>query len=225
MREKKAKKVLEHVKHTYDNIAEEFSESRHYIGREFKPLLPYLKKAEYILDLGCGNGRFIGFLQQEKLSSRYLGIDNSSKLIKIAQEKYPKQQFLEGDLLSLPIDDESADCILSMRTFHHLPSQKTRQQALWEMQRVLKPKGIVIISVWNLWQLKYWNQLAAALLRSIFTLGSYAFNDTFIPWKKRQKRYYHAFTKRELRRILQKSGLSPIELKEIGKDFIIIAQK
>lgn len=225
MREKKAKKLLKQVKKNYDIIAEEFSETRNYIGKEFDHLLPFLKEARQIVDIGCGNGRFAGFIKEKNLSCKYLGIDNSTRLIQIAKEKHPHQFFMEGDQLDLPVDNEATDLILCIRTFHHLPSSRMRRKALSEMSRVLKPNGILIISVWNLWQNKYWKELTKAVLRSIFTLGSFAFNDTFIPWKRKQKRYYHAFTKRELQKLVLKSGFTVLRLFEVGKDFIIIAQK
>lgn len=225
MNEKKAKKLLEHVKRTYDNIAEEFSDTRHYIGREFEHFLPHLKGGGRIVDLGCGNGRFAAFLDLKGVNAAYLGIDNSPKLLEIARKKYPGHYFLQGDQLELPLDDASADVIINTRAFHHIPSKKMRLQALAEMHRVLKPNGTLIITVWNLWQWKYWKQLTAAVLRAIFTLGSYAYNDTFIPWKKRAKRYYHAFTKRELRALVLNSGFTVLKQFEVGKDFVIIAKK
>lgn len=225
MKEKKAKKVLEHVKITYDNIAEEFSQSRHYAGKEFPPLLPYLKKARAILDLGCGNGRFVRYLEQEKLQATYIGIDNSQQFVRIAQELHPHQKFMRGDQLNIPLQDQSVDLILNMRAFHHIPSKTMRLQALGEMKRVTKKNGIIIISVWNLWQKKYWKQLITALLRSIFTLGTYAYNDTFISWKNKHTRYYHAFTKKELQKVVEQSELKVIDFLEVGKDYIIIAQQ
>lgn len=188
-------------------------------------MLPYLKKAGHILDLGCGNGRFVRFLQQEKLTCHYLGVDNSRELIKIAQKKHPNHHFVQGDQLKIPAEDETTDLVLSIRAFHHLPSQKTRNRALQEIRRVLSKNGTIIISVWNLWQIKYWKQLAAAFALCIFTLGSYAFNDTFIPWKKKEKRYYHAFTKHELRQLLIKNNFTILDLIQVGKDIIIIAKK
>ncbi len=223
MQEKKAKKVLDHVKSTYDNIAEEFAESRNYIGKEFKHFLPYLKGQ--IIDLGCGNGRFAAFLDTKKITCDYLGIDNNSKFLQIAKKTYPKRHFIEGDQLSMPVEDNSVDTLLNIRAFHHIPSKNLRRVSLLEMRRTLKKDGILIISVWNLWQKKYWKQLAAAILRSIFTLGTYEYNDTFIPWKGKDKRYYHAFTKSELKKSIEKADFTILKLFEVGKDIIIIAKK
>ena len=225
MKEKKAKKVLEHVKATYGNIAESFSSTRHYIGREFTTFLPYLQKAKHILDLGCGNGRFVRFLKEKKLKANYTGIDNAQSFIDICKKEFPHHQFQQGDQLQIPLKDKTIDLILNIRAFHHLPSKKYRLKALEEMHRVLENGGILIISVWNLWQWKYWKQLITAIIRSIISFGSYSYNDTFIPWQKDHKRYYHAFTKNELKKTVQQGGFSILKECEVGKDFIIIAKK
>ncbi|MBU1954030.1 class I SAM-dependent methyltransferase [Patescibacteria group bacterium] len=222
MKEKTAKKLLHQIKHTYDTIADEFSQSRNYIGREFSHF--DLKGSGKIVDIGCGNGRFAGFLHL-KGKYEYFGIDNNIKLLRIASAKYPKYKFIEGDQLKLPLKDGSADLAVNLRAFHHIPSEKLRLKALEEMRRILAEDGTLIISVWNLWQRKYIKQLATAIARWIFTFGDYDYNDTFIPWNGKNKRYYHAFTKRELKSIIKKAGLNIVKFYKVGKDMIIEAKK
>jgi hypothetical protein len=95
------------------------------------------------------------------------------------------------------------------------------------MKRVLKPDGTIILTVWDLWQKKYWKALAKAIIRSIVTLGTFKINDTFIPWGKAKKpRYYHAFTMKELKILFEETGWNIIELsgsQPSGHDFIVIA--
>lgn len=93
------------------------------------------------------------------------------------------------------------------------------------MKRILKDKGILIISVWNLWQKKYWKELLLGFLRSIITLGTYDYNDTFIAWGKKEKRYYHAFRQKEISKFIKKAGFEILETQSKYHDFIIIAQK
>ncbi len=44
-----------------------------------------------ILDLGCGNGRLLGALQEKKIN--YTGVDFSGELIKRAIENFPNGNF------------------------------------------------------------------------------------------------------------------------------------
>ncbi len=217
MREKKAQNILAAVQSTYNQIAEEFSNTRVHPGKEFEHFLPYLKPGAIVADIGCGNGRLVKWLQQvtnewTKPAYKYTGIDNSAGLLAKAKELFPKENFMEGDQLNLPLDTNSVDIIFNIRAFHHLPSRALRLKALAEMRRVLKKDGIMVITVWNLWQKKYWKALFKAGLRYLFTLGSYAPNDTFIPWGAKATRYYHAFIPGELNKLVTNADFEIMEL-------------
>lgn len=218
MREKKAKSVLEQVQETYNEIADEFSDSRATAWDEFQFFIPYLTKGQNIVDLGCGNGRLLDYLNKktegwDKPAFHYLGIDNSEKLLGKAHQIHPEAIFLPGDQLQIPIDDGKIDLIFNIAAFHHIPSKKLQMQALQEIHRILKKNGILCLTVWNLWQKKYWKSMLKALLRWIFTLGNYSIGDLFIPWgNKKIPRYYHAFLPGELEKLIKKSGFEIEEL-------------
>jgi ubiquinone/menaquinone biosynthesis C-methylase UbiE len=225
MREKKAKKLLNEVNKTYEEIAQEFSNSRNTFGTEFNMFLPYIKANSTIVDLGCGNGRVAGYLDSNAAPKHhYLGIDNSNSLLDIAQKKYPKKQFIYGDFLNLPLENSSTDLLLCIRSFHHIPSSKLREKALEEIKKALKNDGTLIITVWNLYQKKYLLNHIFAFFRWLFTLGSYERNDLKIKWGKKNKRYYHAFTDKEMINLLNKAGFIIIKKTE-QKDLIYIAKK
>lgn len=223
------------VTKTYDEISKEFSDTRSFAGKEFEPFREYLRPGQNIMDLGCGNGRLLQYLEKEasawhQKTFSYHGVDTSQNLLAEARKKYPHRTFQVGEMTKIPAKDNSVDVLFCIRAFHHLPNMETRLQALKEIKRVVKPHGIIILTVWNLWQKKYWRQLVKAVVRSIVTLGRYAPNDTFIPWGKGKKpRYYHAFTLSELQRLSVKSGLNILELSKAEKstnshDFILIAK-
>ena len=187
-------------------------------------LISLIPNNSSILDLGCGNGRVIEFLYKHYLSNnfRYIGIDNSEKLLEQALKLHPKEIFLPGDQLSLPIEDNQTDIILNIAAFHHIPSRNLRLQALLEMKRILKPSGVLIISVWNLFQRKYWLENLKAWLKFLTSFGNYAPNDLFIPWKNNQgevlsHRYYHNFLPSELKSIIKSAGLEIIESYSVKK--------
>lgn len=217
MRKRKAGKILEHTKKTYDTIAEEFDITRSKNVKEFDLFASYVKPGCQIADIGCGNGRLLWFLKS--LSSKgpapkyhYLGIDNNETLLNIAKKNFPDEIFMHGSLTKIPVENGLIDAIFCIRAFHHLPSKKMRMQSLTEMHRILKNNGTLIITVWNLWQKKYLKYIFHAFLRSIFSFGGYAVNDTFIPWGKKAKRYYHAFTPMELTKLVSAAGF---EIEEV----------
>jgi ubiquinone/menaquinone biosynthesis C-methylase UbiE len=217
MRQRKAKKTLTTVKSTYDSIGEDFARTRQEPIEEFSFYMDYLKPGEFIADIGCGNGRMLKSLRENdpKPPYRYTGIDNSKKMIAIAKTDHPHEKFLIGDLLNIPLPNSSTDTVFVIRAFHHLPDHETRQKALNEIHRILRPNGIAIITVWNLWQKKYRLSVFRAFLRFLYTFGAYGWNDLLIPWGKKHKRYYHAFTPAELADTITKSGF------EIEEEFCV----
>ncbi len=230
MHEKKAKIIMEDLKKIYELIASQFSETRNSARGDFKPFDIYLKQDQNILDLGCGNGRLLLHLEKTKINGSHLkfyyqGIDSGKELINLAQSRHPHHKFTYGDQLTIPVRDDKFDIIFNIRSFHHIPSKKLRIDALKEMQRVIKKDGILIITVWNLWQWKYLKNIIIALIRSILTLGAYEYNDTFIKWGKKHKRYYHAFTLRELKQLAKKTPLKIIKSGKLNHDFQIILKK
>ncbi len=223
------------VMKTYDEISKEFSDSRGYAGKEFEEFHGYLQPGQTILDLGCGNGRLVDFLEKEastwnQKTYYYVGVDSSKNLLMEAKRKHPGHTFKHGDMLEIPIKEKTVDVLFCIRAFHHLPTVKSRLKALKEMKRVLKPQGVLILTVWNLWQKKYVWQLAKALMRSIVTLGSYGPGDTFIHWgKEKRPRYYRAFRRKELAKLFIESGWNILELSKTdprtkAHDFIVIAK-
>ena len=61
MRKKIAEKLRKKVVEDYDNIAGEFDSTRKNEWEEFELILPYIENNDYVVDLGCGNGRILSF--------------------------------------------------------------------------------------------------------------------------------------------------------------------
>ncbi len=200
MKDQIAHEILDKVKLDYDTIAEEFSATRQAPWNEFAYFKPYIFPGSTIADIGCGNGRLISSLPDD---SNYIGIDISQNLIEQAKKIFPDKTFLVGSLLDIPIESGSIDTTFCIASLHHIPSKELREKAVDELLRITKPGGYCIITVWNLWQRKYLKCILRALKEKI-TFGDLEYNDLFIPWNKKVLRYYHAFTKGELSRLLKK---------------------
>jgi ubiquinone/menaquinone biosynthesis C-methylase UbiE len=211
-----AKNLIEKTKEDFDKIAESFSESRKELWPEFEELKKYIKDGKKILDLGCGNGRLFQLFKDKNIE--YLGVDSSEKLIEKAREKYG-DYFKVADILELPFSDNHFDSIWTIAVFHHIPSEQLRFKALKEIKRVLKKNGKVIMICWNLWQPNYLKVLLKFTLIKLFKGSKLDFKDIFVPWKKTKvQRYYHAFTKRELKGLFQKAGFQVEELRYLKRN-------
>jgi ubiquinone/menaquinone biosynthesis C-methylase UbiE len=206
-----AQYLLDKMQENYNLIAEDFSRTRRYIWKDFQPLAEYSKAGDKVLDLGCGNGRLLELLGSKKI--HYLGVDNVPNLIQIARKRHPSYNFQLADALSLPFADDSFDKIYSIAVLHHIPSQELRLKFLIEARRVLKSKGLLILTVWNLWQRRGLKPNLKYAVLKILGLSKLDFKDVFIPWVKIYQRYFHCFSKGELKKLAGEAGFG---VKEVG---------
>jgi len=107
--------------------------------KELKFFLDLLDKkdGEKVLELGCSSG----FLTQ------YLGevtaIDTSEGMLEIAHSKNPKSTCVPGDMFDMPFKAHTFDKVVTMRVWNHL-DEKDLRNALREVKRVLKEKGVLV---------------------------------------------------------------------------------
>lgn len=206
-----AKELLKKTQEDYNLIAEDFARTRWNIWPEFSIFRDYIKDKDKILDIGCGNGRLLELLKDKNIE--YIGIDNSEKLIKIAKQKYPQNKFLLADVLKLPFQEKSFDKVFLIAVLHNIPSKEFRLQILEEAKRVLKPGGILILTVWDIWRRNstVWQLHLKNILFKFIGKSKLDFKDIFLPWKNSQgkalvHRYIHCFTKKELENLVKESG-------------------
>ena len=95
-----------------------------------------------LLDVGCGNGGFLSFVQNE---TRVLaGADLSPKMIHCAEQRFGHGVELKiADAERLPWPAENFDCLTCNYSFHHYPNP---QAVLKEFHRVIKPAGYLILT-------------------------------------------------------------------------------
>lgn len=96
-----------------------------------------------ILDAGCGFGEWIYLL--ESGGYRGVGLDYSTELIRRLKEAYPGSTWIEGDIRSIPLPDESVDGIISWGVIEH--DEAGPAAALREFHRLVKPGGSIIVTV------------------------------------------------------------------------------
>ena len=190
-------KITGQLNESYSQFASEFDRTRKQQWPEFDHFLAYTRKGSTVLDLGCGNGRLYEFLKSKQLN--YLGIDHNSHLLDLAKKNFPEARFQLDDMMDLKLEGGAFDNVFCIAAFHHIPTKKMRRKVLTDIHRALKEDGILIMTVWNLFQLRYLKPLLKAILLSVFTLGlKGAWNDLFIRWGDYPvKRYYHAFLSSE----------------------------
>ena len=83
-----------------------------------------------LLDVACGTG----FLTQH-LPGDVTGLDQSAAMLEVARSRCPDTQFLQGDALALPFEDQTFDLVFSGHFYGHL-RESDRERFLVEARRV-----------------------------------------------------------------------------------------
>ena len=99
--------------------------------------------AKVVLDLGCGEGFITNFISQLPLYTVGADLDES---IKIAKDKVDRADFVRASIINLPFRNSCFDAITLLEILEHLPDQAL-YMGIREIDRVLKPKGALIVSV------------------------------------------------------------------------------
>jgi SAM-dependent methyltransferase len=96
-----------------------------------------------LCDLGCGPGHVAAYLGA--LRSDVTGIDVSPGMIAEARSRYPSVSFQIGDMLDLKMEPGRLGGIVAFYSIIHL-SRDSLQTAFCEMNRVLRPGGLLLVS-------------------------------------------------------------------------------
>lgn len=105
-----------------------------------------IKSDDIILDVGCGGG--ININRMAKNAKKVYGVDYSIDSVKVSrevnrQEIYDgKVEVVQGDVQSLPFEDETFDIVTAFETVYFWPNI---EKCFGEVKRVLKPGGIFLI--------------------------------------------------------------------------------
>jgi ubiquinone/menaquinone biosynthesis C-methylase UbiE len=103
-----------------------------------------LQPGNKVLDIGCGTGTFATILKGRFPAIEVVGLDPDPKALARARRKAEKAdvavRFDQGFANDLQYPSASFDAVFSSFMFHHLEPD-TREKALREVRRVLKPAG------------------------------------------------------------------------------------
>jgi ubiquinone/menaquinone biosynthesis C-methylase UbiE len=89
------------------------------------------------LDVACGTG-----WMTQHLPGEIVGLDASESMLEIARERVPHGEFVVGDALSLPFEDDAFDRLVTGHFYGHL-EEPERLQFLEEARRVARELVVV----------------------------------------------------------------------------------
>jgi 16S rRNA (guanine(1405)-N(7))-methyltransferase len=136
---------------------EELSRKRY--ARDWKPLIEKFEQFDLtkecelfrerlprgkVLDLGCGGGRDAAMLTRN--GYHVTGLDASPEMVRAARIKAPSATFVVGDMRALPFGESEFDGLWCLSVLVH-SYDATALQVLRECSRVLRPSGVLLLSV------------------------------------------------------------------------------
>ena len=208
-----------YVKNVYEIIANDFNRTRYSYWDYVYNFINSIKTSSSLLDLGCGNGKYLGIRNDLDLYA----LDNCENLIKIVNIKYPSVKTVISDVTSTSFENNIFDNIISIAVIHHLSSKERRLEMIKEIIRILKPDGRALITAWAT------EQTETKTLQKSTRISEN--NDFLIPWedkknKKISQRFYHLFVEGEFEKLLSNfSNIKIIDVKYDKDNWNVIIKK
>lgn len=137
-----AEKSIAFQNFCYDSFGQVFSQDGFSNIEQIDMILPYIPAGEdvHILDVGCGNGKMLGYLQK-KTGAFIHGFDYSHKAITNAKALFTqKADFNEGIIGEIEYPDNSFNLVVTMDTMYF---SKDMSAFVGQIKRWLKPDGIL----------------------------------------------------------------------------------
>jgi len=240
-------------KSIYNLIARDYDLKRKAPWKAFESFLNSISNQfrGITIDLGCGNGRNFKILKNQ--DNKIVGIDNSIDLLEIASQTLKDNNevsnkmtnnidILLGDINQLPIRPNSINTIFSIASLHHVKNKSIRKNTIRQLYDILMNDGYLLLTVWRRWQKKYrYFFIIDKSKRIIYPKyrkkqkmkDLKEFGDKLVPWtisseKMTYYRFYHFFSKREIKKLLKRFKM--VELEVTGgptnsDNFFILSQK
>lgn len=213
MQEKTATKLIELNYKFYQTFSDSFSATRQRLQSGVMEIIKKIPPHANILDLGCGNGNLALELANQDFQGRYLGIDFSEDLVKIAQDRsLPRTTFKTGNLTNQNWDKglspNSFDVILCFATMHHLPGESLRLVFLNKVNTLLKTEGRFTHSNWQFLNSESLKERIQPWSRINLTEEDIDPGDYLMDWRRGGEglRYVHQYSSKELHALASKSG-------------------
>lgn len=170
-----------------------------------------------LVDLGCGTGRLLMPFARRGFPA--LAVDLSEEMLEVVREKAARERLavdcLQANLVELDcLADQSCQyAILMFSTLGMIQGSENRATALAHVARILKPGGLLVLHVHNLWYNLFDPQGRAWLLSNLWDSlrGRLQCGDKIGDYRGIPNMYLHVFRRGELRRAIRAAGFEITE--------------
>lgn len=132
------------------NLAMKINGYRASAAKYFRSLKLDVNSNTTVLDAGCGTGlATLAFYEAGYRPKETYALDLSFKSLEVAKEQFEESKNravrnvrpVQGNLLSMPFEDEKFDLVLTVGALEYVPLEK----GLEELARVLKKDGVLVL--------------------------------------------------------------------------------
>ena len=188
-------------------------------------ILPYVEKympaPSYILESGCGLGRYVKYLHDR--GWKVVGLEINKDAVEATKKYWPELEIIQGDAVESPFKDNVFDGVISLGVIEHWTEGPNA--AIADIYRTLKPGGTALITtpcvntIRNIKHKIWWDER-----KDKEAYSNWRKNNKPLPNRLNKKyKFYtflafgdffeYRFTKKEFRDEVLKSGLKIIEHK------------
>ena len=149
--EQDTKELSSEIIENHNRLVERNTRARE-LGYDFEEGIKFvleqsLPLGDSVLEIGTGKGRFMTAVAPHVKELTTLDVSAEEQYFAQLNAAYAgiqgKIRYLIQDAASLPWPDKTFDAVLTMNAIHHIPHF---EQVLGEMQRVVKPKGKIVLA-------------------------------------------------------------------------------
>lgn len=128
------------------------------------------RSEQVLLDCGAGTGRFA---QEMEASCRVLVLDDHKEALELLRKRFRSEQVIALGAEGVPLPDGSVDYVTALDVLEHIEDDRA---AVRDMHRVLKPGGVLLVTVpasmalWSDWDevLHHHRRYDRAQLKGLF---------------------------------------------------------
>ena len=152
-------------------------------------VLSNLNKSTFLLDVGCGNGKFL-YDTKKLTETQVRGVDISETAVRAAKENFGLDIF-RGSITEAPFENDSFDLITAWQYLEHVPRPL---EVLHRFHQLLKPDGICLIGTPNF----------DSVTAKIFKDSWYCLDCP---------RHLHVYTPDTIRKLMEKAGFAVTQIR------------
>ena len=120
-----AQYLQERNKEGYNKIADDFSQTRLIKRKELEQFNRFVKRGDFLLDIGCGNGGKLKTFFSD-ICTNVIGLENSDKRLEDCQKNFPEGTWIKSDIESeeFKVDADSQTLLICADVLEHLENPK-----------------------------------------------------------------------------------------------------